>query len=267
MTFVTIPNRPAGGDVRAIEQILADFDAITAVVNGNLDQNNFAPGAVNAIAFMPGCIMCYGGSAAPSGWFLCNGQALSRTNYSALFAAIGSTYGAGDGSTTFNVPNMTGCVPCGPDPTGTEMPTYVPALGTRSGAESVTLTDAQMPAHAHGGSSALTDLTGHNHNATDGGGHTHIIQPSASGGLYSLATDPSGNVYASTGSGAYSTLATVHNTGGYFETLIASTTHVAVSIGNSNQSLNHNHVISNDGGGASHLNVQPFVAVNFIIKS
>lgn len=54
----------------------------------------------------PGMVMLYGGAAAPTGWLLCQGQAISRTTYANLFAAIGTTFGAGDGSTTFAVPNL-----------------------------------------------------------------------------------------------------------------------------------------------------------------
>ena len=54
-----------------------------------------------------GSIMAYGGSTAPAGWLKCDGSAVSRTTYSALFAIIGTTYGTGNGSTTFNLPNLT----------------------------------------------------------------------------------------------------------------------------------------------------------------
>ena len=52
-----------------------------------------------------GAIQAFGGSSAPAGWLLCQGQAISRTTYAALFAVIGTAYGAGDGSTTFNLPD------------------------------------------------------------------------------------------------------------------------------------------------------------------
>ncbi|MFH1624953.1 MAG: tail fiber protein, partial [Pseudomonadota bacterium] len=60
-----------------------------------------------------GVIMAYGGSSAPTGWLLCDGNAVSRTTYASLFAVVGETYGVGDGSTTFNVPDLTGKVPVG----------------------------------------------------------------------------------------------------------------------------------------------------------
>lgn len=53
-----------------------------------------------------GCVQAFAGSATPNGWLLCDGSAVSRTDYAALFAVIGTTYGSGNGSTTFNVPNL-----------------------------------------------------------------------------------------------------------------------------------------------------------------
>ena len=55
-----------------------------------------------------GMVQAYAGSTAPTGWLKCNGAAISRTTYATLFAAIGTTYGAGDGGTTFNVPELRG---------------------------------------------------------------------------------------------------------------------------------------------------------------
>lgn len=62
-----------------------------------------------------GSIQAYGGTTAPSGWLLCQGQAVSRTTYAELFKAIGTAFGEGDGSTTFNLPDYRGKVPFGAD--------------------------------------------------------------------------------------------------------------------------------------------------------
>jgi microcystin-dependent protein len=62
----------------------------------------------------------YGGSTAPNGWLLCDGSAVSRTTYARLFSAIGTKYGSGNGSTTFNLPNFKGRVPVGLDSSQTE---------------------------------------------------------------------------------------------------------------------------------------------------
>lgn len=65
-----------------------------------------------------GIVMPFAGSTSPSGWALCYGQALSRNNYSVLYGIIGTQYGAGDGSTTFNLPDLRGRVPAGRDNMG-----------------------------------------------------------------------------------------------------------------------------------------------------
>lgn len=70
-----------------------------------------------------GSIMLYSGNVLPVNWLLCNGQAISRTKYSALFEKIGTTYGSGDGSTTFNVPNLKGRVAVGKDDNDTNFDT------------------------------------------------------------------------------------------------------------------------------------------------
>lgn len=65
-------------------------------------------GAVAASPVNSGVILLIGVTSAPTGWLACDGSAVSRTTYSALFAALGTAFGAGDGSTTFNLPNLTG---------------------------------------------------------------------------------------------------------------------------------------------------------------
>lgn len=65
---------------------------------------------IGADAIPPGTMMAYGGKSIPDGWLLCNGATISRTTYAKLFAAIGTAWGAGDGSTTFKLPNADGRV-------------------------------------------------------------------------------------------------------------------------------------------------------------
>lgn len=65
-------------------------------------------GAFIPPSVLPGTLIHYAGRTVPSGWLICNGANVSRTDYAALFAAIGTTYGAGDGSSTFNLPNLNG---------------------------------------------------------------------------------------------------------------------------------------------------------------
>ena len=74
---------------------------------------------VSAVGAVPaGVVVPFAGATSPSGWLLCHGQAVSRTDYGALFTAIGTTYGTGDGSTTFNLPDLRGRVVAGLDNMG-----------------------------------------------------------------------------------------------------------------------------------------------------
>ena len=71
---------------------------------GDLNQS----GGTFSAQIPAGMVQAYAGSAAPTGWLKCNGAAVSRTTYATLFAAIGTTYGSGNGSSTFNVPDLRG---------------------------------------------------------------------------------------------------------------------------------------------------------------
>lgn len=114
---------------------------------------------INSFATFPsGSIIAYGGTTAPAGWLLCNGQAVSRATYATLFGIVGVAYGAGNGSTTFNVPDMRGRVPAGKDDmggsaanrlTGTSGGVAGTTMGAAGGTETHVLTTSEMPSHAH----------------------------------------------------------------------------------------------------------------------
>jgi microcystin-dependent protein len=156
------------------------------------DDPNFATTITSLIAEkmsnVPGMISQYAGATSPNGWMICDGSAVSRTTYSALYSAIGNSYGSGDGSTTFNLPNLKGRVPVGLDSSQTEFD----ALGETGGAKTHTLTEAQMPSHIHtsswtqtfvagGGISVVAVIPGGSANfnvgATGGGGAHNNLQP------------------------------------------------------------------------------------------
>ncbi len=132
-----------------------------------------------------GEIKMYGGATAPSGWLICDGSAVSRTTYAGLYNAIGATFGAGDGSTTFNLPDMRGRVPVG---VGQGTGLTGRALAAAAGEETHTTTVNELPSHQHtetgnngvAGSnvvSATTNATGanalYNASAATGGGAAH----------------------------------------------------------------------------------------------
>lgn len=115
----------------------AIYPAILAEVTGGL-------GAL----IPPGVVLAYGAASAPTGWLLCNAAAVSRTTYAALFAIIGTTYGIGDGATTFNLPDGRGRALIGSG-TGDAVDATAHSLGSKKGTETHTLTEAQMPSHSH----------------------------------------------------------------------------------------------------------------------
>ena len=137
------------------------------ITDGTIATADIADGAITAAkmassAVTPaGIISPYAGTTAPTGWLMCYGQLVSRTIESDLFAAISDIYGTGDGSTTFNVPDLRGRVIAGQDDMGGSSANRLTGqlsgqmngdtLGATGGAESVTLSTAQMPAHTHTG--------------------------------------------------------------------------------------------------------------------
>lgn len=131
-----------------------------------LTSNGTSAPTWTTVATPPGVIHQYAGSSAPSGYLLCEGQAVSRVTYAALFAIIGTTYGAGDGSTTFNLPNLTGKVPVGLNSSDASFD----ARGETGGEKTHSITTAEMPAHTHSVDppSTTTSSDGsHTHSYTD----------------------------------------------------------------------------------------------------
>ena len=112
-----------------------------------------APNPIDA-----GTIVPWAKSSTPTGWLECDGSAVSRTTYADLFTAIGTTYGSGDGSTTFNVPDLRGRTVCGKDNMGGSAANRLTSgstidgstLGTAGGAQTHTISTSEMPAHRHG---------------------------------------------------------------------------------------------------------------------
>ncbi|MDA8324979.1 MAG: tail fiber protein [Nitrospiraceae bacterium] len=121
-----------------------------------------------------GEITMYAGVTAPSGWLICDGSAVSRTTYAGLYNTIGTTFGAGDGSTTFNLPDLRGRVPVG---VGQGTGLTGRALAAKGGEEAHVLVKGELPSQANlfafdnsGGSTGWT--TGTDNLTTIGGSDT-----------------------------------------------------------------------------------------------
>jgi microcystin-dependent protein len=191
-----------------------DWQAILAAKQSKTDKRVSAleQNAENGSgAVPPGAVQEFAGSTAPYGFLLCDGSLVSRTTYATLFAVLGVVFGAGDGSTTFALPNHAGRVAAGKG-TGT-----FATLGATGGAETVTLTAAEMPSHTH------------TQNA-----HSHDLRRGEYGNARreEIALSSGGSAQTS-GAGIFSATATNQNT----------------------------------GGGGAHNNLQPFIVLNFIIKT
>lgn len=229
--------------------------------------------------FDPGFVQATASSQVPTGWLACDGAAVSRTVYASLFAAIGVAYGAGDGTTTFNVPNLKGKVIVGVDAAQTEFN----ARGVTGGAKTVTLSVTEMPAHAHGTSSTVDTNHAHNvyarnqdtgwmnqnwshwHGARVGNGgwigntgHGHYNH----GGYASEAPEPGNFPFGAVPVNVDSTDTNhYHN----FNHDHPSTNYQSESPWAGNWT--HTHTIPSQGGGGAHQNLQPYLAMNYLIKT
>lgn len=108
------------------------------------DTSRIAGGTLYADAPI-GAILAFGGATAPAGWMICNGAAVSRTTYAALFAAIGTAFGAGDGSTTFNIPDLREATTKGAGETGQTVGAHVKSGGLAVGE----FIDDRVEKHTH----------------------------------------------------------------------------------------------------------------------
>jgi len=143
----------------------------TAVWTTPAPPNSYVPTAT---------VLEYYGTTAPAGYLFANAQAVSRTTYAALFAAVGTTYGAGDGSTTFNVPDKRGRIGVGKDDMGGAAAAgritvggsgiAGTTLGATGGAETHTLITSEMPSHTHTAGGNLSTAGGTNGNTWQGTG-------------------------------------------------------------------------------------------------
>ena len=118
------------------------------LTDGQVDLTKLAA-AVQQLLVPTGAVLPFAGPSAPSTFLLCDGSAVSRSTYSALYALVGTTFGAGDGASTFNVPDLRGRVPVGVDGAAGRLSSVPDTLGQSGGEERHALTIAELPSHTH----------------------------------------------------------------------------------------------------------------------
>lgn len=181
MVAMTLPSNPVNGTTTADGTRYFDSSV------GSTGAWRSTPVPVGGLP--AGSIMAWGTNTPPANWLIADGAAVSRSVYSSLFAVIGTTYGTGDGSTTFNLPNLSGRVPVGKNGG-----TFGTLAGT-GGAETITLTEAQLPPHKHTVNIDYKDDTGaHNHGSRGG----QLMQ----GSLNRSGASTDANTMSTVGSGA-----------------------------------------------------------------
>lgn len=140
------------GGASYVELTQAEYDALSDAEKHNgqiyfITDGNYDFLIVND-SVPVGSIQAYGGMSAPTNWLICDGSAVSRTDYKELFQIIGVSFGEGDGSTTFNIPDLRGRIAVG-NGLGTASDAVNRNIGQTGGSERVTLSVNQLPSHVH----------------------------------------------------------------------------------------------------------------------
>jgi len=251
---VTPPTGPSDGQLWFYSEDIVNGGILYVYYNdGNTQQwVPSSPQASPNTIIPPGSIMDFAGAAAPAGWLLCQGQLISRAVYAALFAAIGTLYGAGDGSTTFAVPDLGGRTTAGKEAVATRLTV------AGSGVDGATIGSAggnqNLSAHTHGGGSLTTADHLHGVGSLGTGGHAHTAA-----GLV-------GNNLVNGQSRAVGTADGTNS--GYFQDIqVNAVGNLGISgaTGAADRTLSVSGATSSTGAGAS-ANVPPIMVMNKIIK-
>jgi microcystin-dependent protein len=250
-TLATLPANTSIGSVSATE--IGYLDGITSSVQTQLN-------TTNEFISPTGSIIIWAGGTAPTHWLLCNGATVSRTTYARLFAAIGTTYGAGDGSTTFAIPNLMGRVPFGKDPDQAEFN----SLGETGGTKTLTIAIANLPVHTHSIDhnhaevSSSTDSHSHSGTTSSGGSHTHTVSDGGSGavtvGTSGTTTGVADNI---------STTRTTSSNGSHSHSFSTSTDSHSHTV----NLPNFSGTSGPTGSGTALPSLPPYIVLNYIIKT
>ena len=188
-----------------------------------------------------GSLQAYAGANAPYSWLLCDGSAVSRTQYPDLYSALGTAYGAGDGSTTFNIPDMRGRHPVG---AGAGVGTATSGSGTVSGGTLTTRTRGQWGGEEnHLNTSAESGLPSHNHTASQASHSHNVTDPGFTPSVNNISVGAGGIGYYGRSFGA--------------QALFTDSQQPAVTVGS----------VSAANAASSHNTMHPFVVTNYIIKA
>jgi microcystin-dependent protein len=237
VTSPTAPTAPNPGDVWMNSN---DGVSFTYYADGTSSQwIELISSGVPSVIMPLGTIVQTALPAAPTGWLLCQGQTISRVTYALLFSAMGTLYGSGDGSTTFLLPDLRGRVPVGQTASGT-----FASLNNAGGAETHTLTIAQMPSHTHSQAS-------HNHTFSGTTNTTGAHSHTAYGALVNRGTGAQFRelTQASNGSSNVPTSSDGDHSHTYSGTTSSSSS-----------------IIGTTGSDSSHNNLQPYIVLNYMIK-
>lgn len=131
-----------------VDTLLERINAVKSTADGNavkVKEHTTALQAASAALAPIGAVVPFWGLQEPAGWLLCKGQAVSRATYKELFDVIGTRSGAGNGSTTFNVPDLRESLIYGVGDSGS----FTQTMGAAVGEKTHTLTLAEMPSHSH----------------------------------------------------------------------------------------------------------------------
>lgn len=216
-----------------------------------------------------GALLAFAGATAPAGWLLCDGSNISRSTYASLFGVLGTSYGAGDGSTTFALPDLRGRLPAGKDDMGGSSAgrLSVSLTGTKAATTSGVITGLSSTAALAVGMTAIGAGIGTNAviNSIDSATQVTLSVNSTATGAGTIRFGVVDGITLGAVGGAHTHTLTTPQMPAHTHTFTAviSTGSGGTGGGSSTASAS---TTASTGGGQSHPNMQPTIITNYIIK-